>query len=201
MGWGGNTFPLLVVTAGGGYTGLFVYNPAPGAGNLIASTAAISGTDPSGNAFFEGTAAYWNTSLGLYMALVMSPANRGLTFYTATTEAGPWTARSGLFQPVAGGPVLEALLLQNVAGTGIEFNGGGSFGYRFDSPGTVICADGLSVASGTTTDTLDVTTTAFLAEQVSAPATPSGGGLLYVDSTGHLHYLGPGGTNTILANP
>jgi parallel beta-helix repeat protein len=43
--------------------------------------------------------------------------------------------------------------------------------------------------------------TAYLTEQSSAPATPSGGGVLYADATGHLHYLGPGGTDTILAGP
>jgi hypothetical protein len=41
----------------------------------------------------------------------------------------------------------------------------------------------------------------FMAEQAAAPATPTGGGMLYVDGTGHLRYLGPGGTNTVLAGP
>ena len=42
--------------------------------------------------------------------------------------------------------------------------------------------------------------TLFIGE-VAAPGTPTGGGILYVDLTGHLHYLGPGGTDTTLANP
>ena len=41
----------------------------------------------------------------------------------------------------------------------------------------------------------------FMGEVAAAPGTPAGGGFLYVDATGHLHYLGPSGTNTTLAGP
>jgi hypothetical protein len=58
MGWNNEVFSLLIVTAGGGFTGLFVYSPGPGAGNLIASVAAQSGTDPYGNAYNEGIVSY-----------------------------------------------------------------------------------------------------------------------------------------------
>lgn len=58
MTWGSNVFPLLIVTSGGGFTGLFVYSPAPGPGNLIASIAAQAGTDPFGNAYRAGITSY-----------------------------------------------------------------------------------------------------------------------------------------------
>ena len=58
MTWGSNVFPLLIVTSSGGFTGLFVYSPAPGAGNLIASVAAQAGTDPFGNSYLAGVISY-----------------------------------------------------------------------------------------------------------------------------------------------
>lgn len=37
-----------------GYSGIFGYSPAPGAGNLVFSLAAAAGTDPYGNAYPQG---------------------------------------------------------------------------------------------------------------------------------------------------
>lgn len=54
MGWQNNIFPLLIIDASGAFTGLFVYSPAPGAGNLLVSIAAAAGTDPYGNAYLAG---------------------------------------------------------------------------------------------------------------------------------------------------
>ena len=99
MTWGSNVFPLLIVTSSGGFTGLFVYSPAPGAGNLIASTAAQPGTDPYGNAYLSGEAVYgtiagtsyaiqlgWTSGIGSSVPLI--------GFYTAATPAGPYTRQS-----------------------------------------------------------------------------------------------------------
>lgn len=51
MGWTEQIPNLIVIVSqSGGYTGLFMYDPAPGTGNLLASIAAPSvGTDPYGN--------------------------------------------------------------------------------------------------------------------------------------------------------
>lgn len=50
--WSNQLVNLLVIAAQkAGYSGLFVYSPAPGAGNLILSIAAVPGTDPYGNAY------------------------------------------------------------------------------------------------------------------------------------------------------
>lgn len=40
-----------------------------------------------------------------------------------------------------------------------------------------------------------------LKETTGPTANPSGGGVIYVDATGHLTYRGPGGTTTVLAGP
>jgi hypothetical protein len=57
-GWNNQLVGLLVIAAGGGYTGLFIYSPSPGPGNLILSIAAAAGTDPYGNAFPIGLVSY-----------------------------------------------------------------------------------------------------------------------------------------------
>lgn len=49
MGWGGNVFFVLIVQSQTPNTGIFVYTPAPGAGNLIGSWTAAAGNDPFGN--------------------------------------------------------------------------------------------------------------------------------------------------------
>lgn len=54
MGWQQGSFRLLIVNAGAGFTGIFIYAPSPGAGTLIGSWAAQDGTDPYGNAYPAG---------------------------------------------------------------------------------------------------------------------------------------------------
>lgn len=55
MGWNSqNITSLLIITAGSGFTGLFIYSPTPGPGNLIGSIAAQGGIDPYGNSFTQG---------------------------------------------------------------------------------------------------------------------------------------------------
>lgn len=49
---------LLIAAASSGFSGLFVYSPAPGKGNLIASVAASPGTDPFGNPYQQGITSY-----------------------------------------------------------------------------------------------------------------------------------------------
>lgn len=55
MPWNNQVFPLLVVVATpGAYSGLFIYSPVPGPGNLVASIAGSAGTDPYGNHYPAG---------------------------------------------------------------------------------------------------------------------------------------------------
>lgn len=51
-------FFYVLVVGGGAGSGIFVYSPAPGAGNLIASITAAAGTDPFGNAYKAGITSY-----------------------------------------------------------------------------------------------------------------------------------------------
>jgi hypothetical protein len=54
-GWSNQVTNLIVlVEQVSGYSGLFGYSPAPGPGNLVFSLTAAPGTDPYGNAYFNG---------------------------------------------------------------------------------------------------------------------------------------------------
>lgn len=59
MGWNSqNITSLLIIQAGAQFSGLFAYSPSPGTGNLIASVAAVAGTDPYGNTYQPGVTSY-----------------------------------------------------------------------------------------------------------------------------------------------
>lgn len=58
MGWTNQVVQLVIIQAGGAFTGLFLYSQTVGAGHLIASIAASSGTDPYGNAYESGLTTY-----------------------------------------------------------------------------------------------------------------------------------------------
>jgi len=70
-------------------------------------------------------------------------------------------------------------------------NAAGSSLFDIDNAGTFSVNDGQG----------KFLATVFIGETAAPGSTPSGGGILYVDNTGHLHYLGPGGTDTTLAGP
>lgn len=53
-GWNNQLVALLIISAGGGFSGLFIYSPTPGAGNLVLSVAGQAGTDPFGNPYPSG---------------------------------------------------------------------------------------------------------------------------------------------------
>src|SRR5258708_7022195 len=85
-----NVFPLLIINAWGTFTGLFVYSPAPGAGNLVDSVAAAAGTDPYSNAYLAGMVNYFQVSPTSFLAVQTYQGQ--VTFYTATSAGGPWIA-------------------------------------------------------------------------------------------------------------
>lgn len=58
MPWTNQAISLVIIDAATGFTGLFVYSPIPAFGNLIASVAAIAGTDPYGNTYQPGVTSY-----------------------------------------------------------------------------------------------------------------------------------------------
>jgi len=79
------------VSGGTGASGVFVYQTAPGAGTLVASVAPSNGTDPYGNAYLSGVAAY-QTLGGIAVRLV----NGEILFYSAPSQAGPYTQQGVL---------------------------------------------------------------------------------------------------------
>jgi hypothetical protein len=82
---------VVLIAAGTTGAGLFVYSGTPAAGNLIYSiTAAATGTDIFGNATLGGATSYGPSVPSGFQAISV---NAGLiTWYTATTTAGPWTS-------------------------------------------------------------------------------------------------------------
>lgn len=71
----------LVVVFGSSGSGVFVYNPVPGPGTLIASVAGDSGTDPYGNAFTQGflsTSATGNNQTQINSGAILVQKTAGL---------------------------------------------------------------------------------------------------------------------------
>ena len=205
VGWTNQAFQLLIVNAAdGSFSGAFVYSPGPGHGNLIASIAASSGTDPYGNSYVAGITSYGASDFS-YAEL----ASAALTFFstnpaTKVTNVGGVAFDDAL--TISAQPdvhVTSPSTRGAVAGISTvwvlgEASGAGTVAQVVINTGTSASPATLALLEVQGTASFEL---AFLPEQSSAPATPSGGGILYTDSTGHLHYLGPGGTNTTLAGP
>lgn len=144
MTWGNSIFPLLIITPSGGFTGLFLYSPGPGPGNLIGSWTAQAGTDPFGNTYPAGI----NVTAGVLSDVVVSSlqetispgpliidAAGDLTVQVFTTPgSNNWTAPAGVTSVQA--------FVQGPGGTGgagiaAGFGGGGGGGGEFAFEGAV----------------------------------------------------------------
>lgn len=88
--WSNQGVSLIVIEAGtGNFTGLFIYSPAPGLGNLIYSDAPAEGKDPFGNAYLQGPVSYgFDSAANIWLA--DQTTGNGLAVWTATSEKGPW---------------------------------------------------------------------------------------------------------------
>lgn len=64
MGWQQSVFQLVIIEGSAG-SGLFVYSPSPGLGNLIASITPVSGTDSFGNPYLAGVSSYGPPGAGI----------------------------------------------------------------------------------------------------------------------------------------
>lgn len=106
MAWGSNLFPLLIITASGGFTGLFVYSPAPGPGKLIASMTAQNGTDPYGNAYQAGIVSY-NNAVSPEESVQL---NGGDLQWFSNVPLGTSLASEGINTTDIGIPILSRLL-------------------------------------------------------------------------------------------
>jgi hypothetical protein len=72
MGWNNQLVALIVVSASGGYTGLFVYSPTPGIDNLALSVSDLNGEDPYGNNVYPGLVSYNEAGNGVSQILAGS---------------------------------------------------------------------------------------------------------------------------------
>lgn len=113
-------FPLLIINASGTFTGLFVYSPSIGAGNLIASIAAQAGTDPYGNAYLSGFTSYAATNqiaqLIAGLVKVGKTTDFGLALFSGGSGIGQLT--SGLLTGTDTIADLFLLSAQAAGGTG-----------------------------------------------------------------------------------
>lgn len=96
-GWDNQVVSLVIIDASGLFTGLFVYDPAPALGTLVASIAAENSapgqTDPFGNAWLAGHTAYQNRGGTFFACSVQSGQ---VSFQTAPAAGGPYTVRSSM---------------------------------------------------------------------------------------------------------
>ena len=100
----GNVLPATAGVAGTGTfaagntlitpAGIFTYSGTPAAANLSESQAPAGGTDAFGNNYLAGVVSYIPTSI--FGALASQLLNGGILFYTAATEAGPWTQQANI---------------------------------------------------------------------------------------------------------
>jgi hypothetical protein len=89
MGWQQQNIFANQVVIYGTNGGEFIYSATPATGNLIESHVATATTDPYGNAVLAGSTVYGKAA-GIPVAI--NEFNGAITFYTATTEAGPWSS-------------------------------------------------------------------------------------------------------------
>lgn len=95
-----NVFVGRIVIVSGAGGGVFVYDPVPGPGNLIASMTDAT-HDPFGNATIVGFTSY-NKVTHLAVSLNAN-LSTSLTFFSAASEAGPYTPFAGLEATSNGG--------------------------------------------------------------------------------------------------
>ncbi|HMD22667.1 MAG TPA: hypothetical protein VKH61_01115 [Streptosporangiaceae bacterium] len=87
--WTNQLLNLIVLSAAQkGFSGFFVYSPAPGPGNLIGSWAAAAGTDPYGNAYPAGLSVDVGSFTGVSLFLYSGPPAAGNLLVSVTAAAG-----------------------------------------------------------------------------------------------------------------
>lgn len=176
MGWeSNNVFQVLIITGSTG-SGVFVYSPSPGPGNLVASIAAAVGTDPYGNAYKAGVASYSGTSF--------TNLNGGLINQGDGTSLGPAVISGSGGQLSLQSPIVQvfdapAIVNLNAKGgnpspTVIVANPA-----LLQANGGAAVSNGLTVSGGETADTEVITSgrAAGLLLDITNTTTPASGAL------------------------
>ena len=100
--WTNQLVNLIILSAAQeGFSGFFAYSPAPAAGNLAASVAAVASKDPFDDEYLAGLAAYSAT-------LATALAAGFLAFYSGS-QAGGWTQEATIETDSLGDLVLSCL--------------------------------------------------------------------------------------------
>jgi hypothetical protein len=137
MGW--QTINAVVLHAGNTIVnpgGVFVYDPSPGAGNLVASMAPLAVNDGLGNLAVPGV-----TNYGVIGGTLFAVSLQGslVVWYTAPSEAGPWSSVGDLEALTTGGGTLF-LNFANVQVSGLTvstINGSANTGTAGLTDGTI----------------------------------------------------------------
>jgi hypothetical protein len=119
MGWQQQNIFANQVVIYGTNGGEFIYSGTPAAGNLIESHVAVATTDPYGNAVLAGSTVYGKAG-GIPVAI--NTFNGAVNFYTATTEAGPWTSVGSEAFTAAGALTLLANATLTLTGGGSQLH-------------------------------------------------------------------------------
>ena len=87
--WTNQLVNLIILSAAQqGFSGFFVYSPAPGPGNLIGSWAAAAGVDPYGNAYPAGLSVEVGSLTGTDLFLYNGPPAAGNLLASVAAAAG-----------------------------------------------------------------------------------------------------------------
>jgi hypothetical protein len=105
MGWNRNVFQILIVSGGPG-SGIFIYSPSPGLGNLIGSWAGAAGIDPYGNTYPAGLFAEEGTFAGQIIAGIISDTPIGSSAITGSDFSGGTIESTIITLDASGGQVL-----------------------------------------------------------------------------------------------
>jgi hypothetical protein len=147
-----------VVVFGPDGSGIFVYSPSPGAGNLIASIAAQAGTDPYGNPYQAGITSYNGSAYISISQSVIFFSNGALIEQTATSlNIGTSASIDFNIDIPVGDPIVA--LQPGTTGTGESWhalalgNGWtGTFQYKLETNSKVSIRSVGSLAAGTLTN-------------------------------------------------
>lgn len=97
MPWSNQAIDLIIIQAViSGFTGLFIYDPAPANGTLIISETAAAGEDPDGNIYQAGVTSYLPGNTGVFSQLL----NGGLTLANSAADS-EWIFTAGETSPTA----------------------------------------------------------------------------------------------------
>lgn len=147
---GSAEFNNLVIRNGQIISGvaLFYSSTPPALGNLIASVAALGGTDTAGNNYLPGVTNYFNGPTPTAVQFVAGQ----LQFSTAATFAGPWTTGVAISVSIGAGGIASIL---NIFPQGLVANAiTNILGALNVNGGLLTALNGAQVNNGLTADTL-----------------------------------------------